>query len=210
MKNYKAVFLSPHFDDAVLSCGGAISQLNKEGPILVVTVFGGGGEKYFKVKRRIEEEIMASKILKYDFEIWDFMDAVYRSPLNHFKLFRHRNFKNPPAFFKNLVHAIKALEKSGEPPIYYVPLGIGNHIDHQLTRLAALQALPKNKICFYEDIPYSFEKSFFCDDLILQIKPVVDWNKKVEAVSAYASQPKPIKQFLNSKKMEERFWIWPS
>ena len=36
---YRAVFISPHLDDAVFSCGGRIAQLVKEGPVLVFNIF---------------------------------------------------------------------------------------------------------------------------------------------------------------------------
>jgi LmbE family N-acetylglucosaminyl deacetylase len=42
MPSYRHVYLSPHLDDVVLSCGGRIHQLALAGePVLVVTVFAG-------------------------------------------------------------------------------------------------------------------------------------------------------------------------
>ena len=39
MKHYRAVVLSPHLDDAVFSCAGAIRRLRREGPVLVINIF---------------------------------------------------------------------------------------------------------------------------------------------------------------------------
>ena len=36
---YRAVFLSPHLDDAVFSCGGLLARLAKTGPVLVLNLF---------------------------------------------------------------------------------------------------------------------------------------------------------------------------
>ena len=37
-----SVFLSPHYDDVVLSCGGTVALLVEQGePPLVLTIFGG-------------------------------------------------------------------------------------------------------------------------------------------------------------------------
>ena len=38
-KRYRAVIVSPHLDDAVFSCGGAIAQMVTEGPVLVLNIF---------------------------------------------------------------------------------------------------------------------------------------------------------------------------
>ncbi|SUO62319.1 N-acetylglucosaminylphosphatidylinositol deacetylase superfamily [Streptococcus pneumoniae] len=40
--NTKYIFLSPHLDDAIFSCGDYISKLTSEGEIvLVITIFSG-------------------------------------------------------------------------------------------------------------------------------------------------------------------------
>ncbi len=65
-----------------------------------------------------------------------------------------------------------------EPQTVYVPLGVGNHVDHQLCREVgiALLAEPRRwvmpgpewagKVVFYEDFPYAWWKSFqSLDDL---------------------------------------------
>ena len=44
----KHVYLSPHLDDAVLSCGGAIHRAGAAGEaVLVITVFAAEAGKYF-------------------------------------------------------------------------------------------------------------------------------------------------------------------
>lgn len=65
-----------------------------------------------------------------------------------------------------------------EPQTVYVPLGVGNHVDHQLCREAGLELLKEarrwvmpgpewaGKVVFYEDFPYAWWKGFTdLDDL---------------------------------------------
>ena len=40
-RRYRAVVISPHLDDAVFSCGGAIAAMVEEGPVLVLNLFTG-------------------------------------------------------------------------------------------------------------------------------------------------------------------------
>ena len=42
MEHYDALYLSPHLDDAALSCGGQIAQATRRGArVLIVTVMAG-------------------------------------------------------------------------------------------------------------------------------------------------------------------------
>ena len=54
-----------------------------------------------------------------------------------------------------------ALEKPGDR--WFLPLGIGNHIDHRIARDAALDGLrdanvPARQVAFYEDRPYAAQE----------------------------------------------------
>ncbi len=43
---YKHIYLSPHYDDAALSCGGSIhKQATQQEPVAVITVFAGARER---------------------------------------------------------------------------------------------------------------------------------------------------------------------
>ena len=70
-KHYRAVIISPHFDDAVFSCGGLINQLVKEGPVLIYTIFTDylSGIKIHGVvlsETRQQEEIDAAHFLGFE------------------------------------------------------------------------------------------------------------------------------------------------
>jgi len=89
------VFLSPHFDDAVGSCGGAISRLCRAGEeVIVHTIFAGrpsppysvlatrlhaewrAGD--FPVDVRRAEDARACRVLGCRAEYSDWLDAIYR------------------------------------------------------------------------------------------------------------------------------------
>jgi LmbE family N-acetylglucosaminyl deacetylase len=103
---YDAVFLSPHLDDAVLSCGGQIHGLAALGQsVLVVTVGAGDeppteelspmalalhrawkldrparkGEPEGVVARRRAEDVAACEAVGADALHWSFPEAIYRT-----------------------------------------------------------------------------------------------------------------------------------
>lgn len=93
---YDAIYLSPHLDDVVLSCGGRIHQQSRAGRrILVITVFAGIPERYgitaftrelearwggtddaIAVRRR--EDMAALDVLAATGQHLDWPDCVYR------------------------------------------------------------------------------------------------------------------------------------
>ncbi len=92
----RPVFLSPHYDDVALSCGGTITALAKAGAHpLIVTCFGGSppgrlsdfaqrmherwqvdAETAIAVRRA--EEVVAAALLGGQTQWLDFPDAIYR------------------------------------------------------------------------------------------------------------------------------------
>src|SRR5579885_1850473 len=99
-QQYRHIYLQPHFDDAALSCGGAIALQTGTGQkVLIVTVFGGapaegtrlspfavqlqertglGADGAEAVRRRREEDSAAAAILGADTLWLDFPEAIYR------------------------------------------------------------------------------------------------------------------------------------
>src|SRR5579872_1378509 len=97
---YRQIYLQPHFDDAALSCGGAIAlQAATGNRVLVITIFGGvppagfspsafaiqiqekmglGLDAAEAVRHRREEDAAAAGTLRTDALWLDYLDAVYR------------------------------------------------------------------------------------------------------------------------------------
>lgn len=160
--SYRAVFLSPHLDDAAFSCGGEIARLRREGKVLVLNVF----TKYLANARkaqvnlsddRYQEEQSAAGILGYEYKYLNELDIFFRHPRfesggNIFLPLEKDQIEYLPKVRKILLDSLEDMTFDH----LYLPLGIGWHTDHILTFLALLDSPFRNKILFYEDAPYCF------------------------------------------------------
>lgn len=163
-KEYSAVFISPHLDDAIFSCGGKIAELTNKKKVLVLNIFTSfdavthDRAVTFGNERLIEEE-NSSKVLNYDYLNLNEKDAYFRG-------FRKGSIAKvfyPPTsedliYLKYLKEKILATLNLISFDEVYVPLAIGWHIDHYLVHLIFNDHLNpfKEKIRFYEDAPYIF------------------------------------------------------
>ena len=180
------IYLSPHLDDAVYSCGGMIHrQVQSEGRVVVVTLCAGdppaGPVSDYAislhqrwqadagvalraapaevVSARRGEDLAALSMLGAQAVHLDVPDCIYRqNPANGGPMYTsNAAILGPlsPAEFSlirrvatkltNLLHGF------GRHHLY-VPLGIGQHVDHQLTRRAA--EVVGAVYAYYEDFPY--------------------------------------------------------
>lgn len=173
---YDRIYLSPHLDDAVLSCGGQIYQATKAGQkILIVTVAAGEPETEVRsdfarflhhnwgltaaeaVADRRAEDIAACQILKADWLHWSLPDCIYRvNPSDGVPLYTSdadifgEIDPSERALVNKLAARMEQLPAAGQVS---VPLTLGHHVDHQLTRLAAERHFGAGLI-YYEDYPY--------------------------------------------------------
>lgn len=171
------IYLSPHLDDAVLSCGGLIHRQAQAGAsILVVTIFAGSparnvlspfavelharwGHPANAVAVRTQEDHRAMRLLGAEYLHLEYPDAIYRfDGCSFLYLSREDLFGSLHPSDVELARQIAAsiIEIcSTRSPLIYAPLGVGDHVDHQLVREAILtlrNAFPS--IIFYEDYPY--------------------------------------------------------
>lgn len=162
---YRAVFLSPHLDDAVFSCSGEIQKLSKEGKVIVVNVFtnfptstkrGGvvlGPERYL-------EEASVASFLKFDhLNLGDIYGSMIDASL------RHKHYKTLSNIFRSPyredLEQFGQLEKNINDILetisfdtLYVPLGVGWHVDHELVFRVGKNWSKRKNVLFYEDVPY--------------------------------------------------------
>lgn len=173
---YRHVYVSPHFDDAALSAGGVILlQKGRCEPVLVISVFtarprgnltrfaefqhdrwGGAADPW---EEREEEERAAMAALGADFLWLDYPDAIYRGDqyLSDADLFGP--VKDGDAELQRaLSEAIVGIWRRCPSAMVYLPLGVGNHVDHQLCHGAGLElgALGAD-VAYYEDHPYAMD-----------------------------------------------------
>lgn len=162
---YKAVFISPHLDDAVFSCAAEIRKHAQEGPVLVLNIFtrylaGLKNRGRVLVDDRFQEEDAAAKLLNFETRSLNELDVSFRRPQyeslgNIFRPPVAADAEWIPELRKKLFSELEHIEFEN----LYLPLGIGWHVDHILTFLCFESSLSSAKmnhtnIFFYEDTPY--------------------------------------------------------
>ena len=177
----RLVVLSPHLDDAVLSCGALLHWLRAALPRLVVTACagdppqpsltarGGAGSdsapaqsepKLTPPAERRREDAQAMQQLGCSFVHLGLSDAFDRRPARESLRQRMAALWEPPAAAERLHRdALESclnlmLEGTG-PTLLLAPLAIGGHVDHRLCATIALAMAERGqRVLFYEDVPY--------------------------------------------------------
>lgn len=171
------LFLSPHYDDIALSCGGTAALVSAAQKDAVVALLFGdhpdptqtmtpfaermhaawGMSAGQVIAGRRAEEVESSRVLGLRDVFLPFRDAIYRgdSYLSDDDL-----FGSPNAADTDLPERIVvALEREGfrnDSTRVYAPLASGFHVDHQLAFRAGLLLDSAGwEVWFYEDLPYS-------------------------------------------------------
>ncbi len=212
------VYLSPHLDDAALSCGGMIYRQTRAGErVIGVTVCAGdpppGPLSEFAlahherwempveaVAARRAEDLTALKILGAEAVHLTLPDCLYRTePASGQHLYTSRDalfgelHPSESALAQTVAVEIAGLLREAQPNRFYVPLGIGHHVDHQLARRAA--ELTGGVFAYFEDYPYAAQESggaalplgpTLVPEIILLAE--ADLAAKVRAIAAYTSQ----------------------
>ena len=142
--------VSPHLDDAVLSCAGAIYAHARRGRrVVVATVFSEGRD----AARRQDEDRAAVASLGAEPLHLGLLDAPERLGIAR----THRALVWEAAILEadvSAVHgAIEATIERVQATCILVPLGVGDHVDHRVVHAAMRD---RAGVVVYEDRPYSF------------------------------------------------------
>ncbi len=169
------VYLSPHPDDAVFSCGGLIARQTAAGEsVVVLTVCGGdpppgelspfarelharwGSEDSPSALRRLEDTLACGSLSAEVIQL-EIPEAIYRKGPDGEAL-----YPDETAIFgalheseSELVDRLReelSLRITAEA-VLYCPLGYGGHVDHRLTRRAA-EGLDR-MLRYYAELPYA-------------------------------------------------------
>ena len=149
--------LSPHFDDAVLSCGGLMMREVRAGRrVVVATVFTSarGNEQSSGV--RAAEDLEALTMMNAEQMALGFDDAPYRHA--EYRSYESIGFGWVPeddATVEAVRARIESVCEAIDPALIFAPLGIGGHVDHRIVFVAS-QGLPKDALRFFEERPYLF------------------------------------------------------
>lgn len=211
------VYLSPHYDDVVLSCGGLIWEQSQAGnTVSIWTICAGepptGGLSPFAeslharwetsqtaVLRRREEDLVACELVGAGTKHLPIPDCIYRqSPISGAHLY------TTEASLFDVVHPDEQglidelsieLKRTLPTEVELVcPYGIGGHVDHRLTRAAAERL--RVPLWFYADYPYAegnpkqpFDdgNDLGCERILFPVTQA-GLDVWVQAVAAHASQ----------------------
>jgi LmbE family N-acetylglucosaminyl deacetylase len=173
------LYLSPHLDDVVLSCGGQIAQLVRtDQQVSVVTIFAGDvpadvantpfvqelharwGLGHNPPAARRAEDLAALKILGASATHLPFPDCVYRLGWMGAPLYLTRDAifgtvaEIETELSEEVVRALKRLRVSRDVNVI-LPLTAGHHVDHQIVRAAGERWAGSRQVAYYEDYPYA-------------------------------------------------------
>lgn len=214
------IVLSPHADDAILSCGGAmIAEVASGRRVLLVTVFTADPTLPLSptaaqihremvldaasTEARRREDLCAADCIGVQLAHWDLPDAMYRRrPGDGEPIYPHRHDLFGPVrdgdtqTVADLTRRIAALPACRE---LWGPAGIGGHVDHRVVR-QALEQSPRGPVLWYEDFPYA--KKWRSRLRVLHpfrhrlarkvsLDPTI-LDAKCRAILAYASQMQPL------------------
>lgn len=170
------IYLSPHLDDAIFSCGGIIaSQVEKGEDVSIWTlcagkpsrnnlsefadnlhaIYGYGADP---IGGRISEDIKACSLLGIKYHHFSFLEAIYRKSSNG----KYFLYPTPTAIFGKprpeesilLEDMFRTLSEQVNPDCQFVvPMGLGKHVDHLLVRQAAAKL--GKPLWYYQDFPYA-------------------------------------------------------
>lgn len=212
-----ALFVSPHLDDAVLSCGSGIARLSDAGKrVLVATVFTGdmgpeedisplaqrchevwgAGPHPFTLRR--DEDCRALSVLGTEHVYLGMHDAVYRTRADGTPLYTASQRGAIPAedergYLPLLTDRIAQLLAAYPSAVVFAPGGMGGHVDHVLVRRALEQCAPE-RLVYYDEYPYlswtagvRSHRRLASPTYVLRATPN-EIERHVRAAGAYTSQ----------------------
>jgi LmbE family N-acetylglucosaminyl deacetylase len=208
------IYISPHFDDAALSCGGLIWEQAQEGtPVEIWTIFAGDAPPgplsmlaqvcHFQWGMKTADEVLAARrvenlaataLLGAETADFSIPDCIYRRSPEGDPLYPDDIFvpihPSEAGLAKDIAAVIISELLPGDAVV--APLSIGSHPDHLLaTRAAELLGLP---IHFYADVPYQINNPSMLDPVVKDMKatvhPISDQGLQAwqDAIAAYTSQ----------------------
>lgn len=174
------LILSPHLDDAVLSCGGMMAEAVSRGiPVIVYDLFcapyngmlspaanelhASWGSPEDIIALRIDEDQQALDYLGAQCILGDQCDMIYRLDSNGDWLYpqmddimgERRDEDNP--LVNHYYERVRKLYSPDEVRIL-APLGIGKHVDHLIAFDVGAELYKDGyEVAFYEDLPYALK-----------------------------------------------------
>jgi LmbE family N-acetylglucosaminyl deacetylase len=210
------IYLSPHFDDVAFSCGGLLWEQAQQGesvsiwsvcagetPSGELSPFARGLHERWELgenasSRRRGEDQKSAHRLGASYRYFSVPDCIYRRDPGTGEFMYAFEAALNGALLPGDLQVIRTLtvELSDSLPheaILVCPLGLGNHVDHQLTRRAA-EGLERD-LYYYADFPYVLKNKNHLEQMagagwISQVFPVSPYGLTawMDSISVHASQ----------------------
>lgn len=168
------IYISPHLDDAVLSCGGLIrEQTSSRTQVEIWTICAGDppamelssfaklqhtqwGLGLDATNHRRAEDINACKIIGARYRHLPFRDCIYRQSRDGNWLYPSEEsiFGELSVDDASTIYTIQTFLATilKADDILVIPLSVGNHVDHQMVRIAAEEL--NRPLLYFADVPY--------------------------------------------------------
>jgi LmbE family N-acetylglucosaminyl deacetylase len=203
--------ISPHSDDAALSIGGTLAQLNDSIELSLLTMIGSSrcagtcaplyGDVETVTQIRTAEDDLYGEFIGAKVECANIQDVEMYVDANGSR-WAERIMDTPDDFrLEQYVSGLKTHFDRHMPNVIVAPIAVGAHGDHAATHLALrtllpdlLKKAPATRVFFYEDLPYcQYDQPALVKRLkeFNNLKPVtftIDSTKKAQGVSIYRSQ----------------------
>jgi LmbE family N-acetylglucosaminyl deacetylase len=198
----KWIYLSPHLDDAVYSCGGLIDNQTRSGEqVEIWSIMAGDppagelssfaralhqrwGEEGNPVEIRRQEDRHACRLLGAHPRHFPYPDCIYRrSPEKDRPLYAGERdlfggiHPRDQRLREELSHQLGELLEDGARVV--APLGIGPHVDHLLVRSAVRDL--QRVVFYYADVPYRRQPQGV--EILTILKKSADWVEMCYALS---------------------------
>jgi LmbE family N-acetylglucosaminyl deacetylase len=208
------LFLSPHFDDAIGSCGGTICRLVSVGhAVRILTAFGGVECEPFSIPAQVlhnewklerpvsyrrVEDASACRVVGCESAFLEFPDAIYRQDADGRHLYpTFESLRGSIASEDSLLAERIAAELRGylsnRNTVVYCPLAIGAHVDHVVVKdCGRILKRHDSTVVYYRDFYY--DQQWTCeakDSAMTRIDVTLtreELRKKLAAFSEYKSQ----------------------
>jgi LmbE family N-acetylglucosaminyl deacetylase len=206
------IYISPHLDDAILSCGGWIWEQTRSGIVVEVWTIctgdpperispfaetlhaqWGTGRETPAIRRK--EDMAACSRVGARYRHLPLQDCIYRSAPDGAWLYDPLTLMGEiHPLDRPLIETLRLFLAASLKPDdrLLCPLTVGGHADHRLTRLA-VEALGR-PLLYYADVPYVLNQPTALEPLTndkqFVIQPVSEagLNAWQDGIAAYASQ----------------------
>lgn len=204
-----ALFVSPHLDDVVFSCGGTLASLADRGwrtvmltaftaTVLPATGFalacqldkGLAPEVDYMALRRDEDRDAAAILGVSDLRWLDLPEAPHRGYGSAPALFAA--VRDDDAIWRDVAARLGEAIREFAPQQLFAPQGLGGHVDHRQVIRAVQEVAGPVPVAWYRDTPYAIRNPAAA--ALVDAPELGAWTieatleRKVRAACAYRSQ----------------------